>query len=238
MYYLGDIRTISPELPLAGRDQLALLLSGQAHSLGWKECRFMFRRLFQDPVAEVQPRESNHVPKNSDHTGLGKFDSFDEIYRNGPADQTSLPYDIMKVARMLASPHIASLSVESKRGSLMMALEAAGAEPKDIMQDAMVRQRALSDYEDGQQKKLRDFELFKAEQNRVIQEELDQINIEYLARIQTNVNEVAKQQDSLRAWQKSKQNELEAIAEACGYLAPPEAGGNCLVAALDRAARR
>jgi hypothetical protein len=71
-----------------------------------------------------------------------------------------------------------------------------------------------------------------------VQEELDQINAEYLARIQVNVNEVAKQQDSLRAWQKSKQHELAAIAEACGYLAPPEAAGNSLVAALDRAARR
>jgi hypothetical protein len=198
----------------------------------------MFRRLFQDPAADVQTRESNHVPKNSDHTGLGKFDSFDEIHSSSPADQTSLPYDIMKVARMLASPHISSMSVESKRGSLMMALEAAGAEPKDIMQDAMVRQRAISDYEDCQLKKLRDYESFKAEQNRIIQEELDQINIEYLARIQTNINEVAKQQDSLRAWQKAKQNELMAIAEACAYLAPPEAGGNSLVAALDRAARR
>jgi Zn/Cd-binding protein ZinT len=130
------------------------------------------------------------------------------------------------------------MSIESKRGSLMMALEAAGAEAKDILQDAMVRQRALSDYEDSQQKKLRDFESFKSEQNRIIQEELDQINAEYLARIQANVNEVAKQQDSLRAWQKSKQNELTAIAEACEYLAPSEASGNNLIAALDRAARR
>ena len=140
---------------------------------------------------------------------------------------------------MLESPHISSMSVESKRGSLMMALEAAGADAKDILQDAMVRQRALSDYEESQQRKLRDFEAFKAEETRGVQEELDQINAEYLARIQVNINEVAKQQDSLRAWQKSKQNELAAIAEACGYLAPPEASGsNNLVAALDRAARR
>src|SRR5580693_9726823 len=140
----------------------------------------MFRRLFQtSPTGSETQQEAPHeTPRATPcHPGLGKFDSFDEIYRSGPADQTNLPYDIMKVAHMLASPHISSLSMESKRGSLMMALEAAGAEPKDIMQDAMVRQRALSDYEDCQQKKLRDFELFKAEQNRIIQEELDQINI-------------------------------------------------------------
>jgi len=200
----------------------------------------MFRRLFQASPDEPQTREADSAQSNinTEHPGLGRFHSFDEIYRGGPSDQTNLPYDIMKVAGMLDSPHISGMSVESRRGSLMMALEAAGAEPKDILQDAMVRQRALSDYEDSQQKKLRDFESFKGEQNRIIQEELDQINTEYLARIQANVNEVAKQQDSLRAWQKSKQNELTAIAEACAYLAPPEAAGNSLVAALDRAARR
>jgi hypothetical protein len=199
----------------------------------------MFRRLFQESHAEVQTTipEAESMPKILEHTGLGKFDSFGEIYRSGPANQTHLPYDIMKVAQMLASPHLSSMSVESKRGSLMMALEAAGAEAKDILQDAMVRQRALSDYEDAQQKKLRDFESFKGEQSRIIQEELDHINAEYLARIQVNVNEVAKQQDALRAWQKNKHHELAVIAEACGYLAPPEAAGNSLVAALDRAAR-
>src|SRR5580692_7413375 len=196
----------------------------------------MFRRLFQtSPTgSETQQEALQETPRATPcHPGLGKFDSFDEIYRSGPANQTHLPYDIMKVSQMLESPHISTLSVESKRGSLMMALEAAGAEPKDILQDAMVRQRALSDYEDSQQKKLRDFESFKGEQNRIIQEELDHLNAEYLARIQANVNEVAKQQDALRAWQKGKQQELATIAEACGYLAPPEAAGNNLIAALD-----
>ncbi len=214
----------------------------------------MFRKLFQassgleiadsheeslDALAgninRSQIRDVENPPKS---VGLGKFESFDEIYRSGPANQPSLAYDIMKIAQMLESPHIAGLSAESKRGSLMMALEAASVEPKDILQDAMVRQRALSDYEESQQKKMRDFESYKAELNRGIQEELDRINGEYLARIQANVNEVAKQQDSLRAWQKSKQRELAVMAEACGYLAPPDVAANNLAAALDRAARR
>jgi hypothetical protein len=186
----------------------------------------------------LQTSRNEGFQKIPNHPGLGRFESFEEIYRSGPSTQPRLAYDIMKVARMLESPHIAGLSVESKRGSLMMALDAAGVEAKDILQDAMVRQRALSDYEECQQKKLRDFESFKCELNRSIQAELDQLNSEYLARIQANVNELAKQQDSLRSWQKSKQRELVLIAEACEYLAPPDALGNNLAAALDRAARR
>jgi hypothetical protein len=215
----------------------------------------MFKKLFQSPsagssIAELheepveapvvittrpQSREAETQPKV---TGIVRFESFEEIYRSGPSNQPSPAYDIMKIASMLESPHISGMSVESKRGSIMMALEAAGVEPKDILQDAMVRQRALSDYEEAQQKKMRDFESYKGELNRQIQEELDKINAEYLARIQANVNEIAKQQDQLRAWQKSKQHELTVMAEACSYLAPADASANNLAAALDRAARR
>src|SRR5579862_9466230 len=105
----------------------------------------MFRKLFQSPSAGVeiagshdesldalagninrsQAREFETPPKVA---GLGKFESFEDIYRSGPANQPILAYDIMKVAQMLESPHIATLSAESKRGSLMMALEAAGVE--------------------------------------------------------------------------------------------------------------
>jgi predicted ATP-binding protein involved in virulence len=186
-------------------------------------------------INRSQTREVENVAKSA---GLGRFESFEEIYRSGPANQPALAYDIIKVSQMLESLHIASLSAESKRGSLLMALEAAGVEPKDILQDAMVRQRALSDYEEAQQKKMRDFESHKAELNREIQEELDRINAEYLARIQANVNEIAKQQDALRAWQKSKQRELAMMAEACSYLVPPDSTANNLAATLDRAARR
>src|ERR1700722_1642594 len=125
----------------------------------------MFRGLFQtSPDAQSSVGcDSDQI--STDHPGLGRFHSFNEIYRSGPANHTDLPYDIMKVAKMLESPHISSMSAESQRGALMMALEAAGAEVTDILQDSMVRQRALSDYEDTQQKKLRDFESFKGEQN-------------------------------------------------------------------------
>lgn len=215
----------------------------------------MFKKLFQNasagsgiaelheepleaPVVNTARPQSREVEAPSKVTGLGRFESFEEIYRSGPSHQPSLAYDIMKIAQMLESPHIAGMSVESKRGSIMMALEAAGVEPKDILQDAMVRQRALSDYEEAQQKKMRDFESYKGELNREVQEELDRINADYLARIQANVNEIAKQQDALRAWQKAKQHQLAVMAEACGYLAPADASANNLAAALDRAARR
>src|SRR5689334_15338746 len=94
-----------------------------------------------------------------------KFDSFEEIYRSSHANLPRVSYSILKVADMLNSPHLAGMSMETKRGSVMMALEAAGVELKDMFQDAMLRTRALDDYEAAQQKKLQDFGSVKTEAN-------------------------------------------------------------------------
>src|ERR1700675_2252253 len=76
-----------------------------------------------------------------------RFDSFEEIYRSTPANLPRAAYSIMKVAEMLNSPHLAGMSIETRRGSVMMALEAAGVDAKDMLQDAMFRERAVDDYE-------------------------------------------------------------------------------------------
>jgi hypothetical protein len=118
-----------------------------------------------------------------------------------------------------------------------MALEAAGAEIEDLLQDAVVRQRALNDYEEKQQDRLRDFEAAIAEENRAIQGELDRVTSQYMARIQLNVDEVARQQDNFRAWQKSKQQECHRMTDAAALLVPQGSvsHNSALTAVLERA---
>ena len=54
---------------------------------------------------------------------------------------------------MLSSEHLRGLSSASKHSALLMALEAAGIAVKDILQDAVQRQRLLNDYEESQQRR-------------------------------------------------------------------------------------
>jgi hypothetical protein len=152
---------------------------------------------------------------------IGNFQAFDEIYRNAPVKQPRVAYDILKVAQMLDSQHLSGLSTEAKRCAVLMALEAAGVEAEDLLQDAMARQRALNDYEEDQQERLRNFEASKNKENSDIQLELERMTARYMARIQANIDEVAQQQDNFRAWQKRKQQELQCIAEAASFCAPP-----------------
>jgi len=119
------------------------------------------------------------------------FDSFREIYGRATEGAPPSGYTVLTVSSMLNSPHLAGMSTESKRGSIMMALDAAGVHVTDILQDAMLRQRALEEYEEQQQKKLRAFEAAKGEANRKLQAELDRITSEYMTKIQSNVDEVA-----------------------------------------------
>lgn len=177
------------------------------------------------------------VPAATDSTARPA--DFEQIYQYAAVKPPDLSYGILKVVGMVGSPHLKGMTPEAKRCALLMALEAAGAEVEDLLQDAVVRQRALNDYADKQQEKLNRFEGQKAEENRTIQAELDRITGQYMARIQANVDEVARQQDSLLAWQKKKQEESQRIADAAAYLvpegSPAHSGG--LTAVLERASQ-
>jgi hypothetical protein len=216
----------------------------------------MFKRLFQssDEGADTSKSDANHngatqlavaVAGFSDqYSGAGssiaacKTVSFEQIYNNAAAQPTRGDYDILKVIEMLNSQHLSGMSTETKRASLFMALEAAGVEVEDLLQDAVVRQRALNDYEEAQQTWLGGFETAKLEENRRIQAELDRLTSQYNSRIQSNLDEVARAQDDLRNWTKQKQQEVQRITEAATYCVPQNgaaAPGNNLASVLERA---
>ena len=170
---------------------------------------------------------------------LTKYLSFEQVYLNAAVKPTRIPYGILKVAEMLDSPHLSGMSPEAKRCSLLMALEAAGVEIEDLLQDAVVRQRALNDYEERQRNRVRDFDAVKAEENSKIQAELDRLTSQHLERIQANIEEVAREQDKMRTWQKGKQQESQRITEAATFCVPQgsAAAGGSLTAVLERATR-
>jgi hypothetical protein len=173
----------------------------------------------------------------ADASELAKYLSFEQVYLNAAVKPPRIPYGILKVADMVDSPHLSGMSPEAKRCSLMMALEAAGVEIEDLLQDAVVRQRALNDYEERQRNRVKDFDAVKTEENNKIQAELDRLTSQHLERIQANIEEVAREQDKMRAWQKGKQQESQRITEAATFCVPQgsAAAVGSLTAVLERA---
>lgn len=193
--------------------------------------------------AAAPPEEPAPTPRapaaviNAPAGSVPKYSPFDQIYQNAAIKPPRLSYGILKVAEMVNSGHLAGMSPEAKRCSILMALEAAGAEIEDLLQDAVVRQRALNDFEEGQRKRVEAFEQSKLDENTKIQQDLERITAQHVARIQTNLDEVAREQDNFRAWQRSKQQESQHITEAAAYCVPQgsAAGVNSLTAVLERA---
>jgi hypothetical protein len=163
------------------------------------------------------------------------FASFEQIYSNAAIKPPRIGYGILKVAAMANSAHLAALTPDAKRCSLLMALEAAGVEVEDLLQDAVVRQKALNEYEDVQQQKLKDFETVKLEENSKLQTELDRITGQFLTRIQANLEDIAREQDKFRGWQRLKQQEAQKITEAATFCVPQGSSTTGLAEVLERA---
>ena len=146
-------------------------------------------------------------------------------------------FGITKVVEMVNSQHLSGLSPDAKRCAVMMALEAVGVGIEELLQDAVVRQRALADDEQERQTTLRRFEEGKADENAKLQAELDGVTARFLSQMQANLDEVAREQDKFRFWQRKKQQETQQIAEAAAVCVPEGSGriGGSLTAVLERA---
>ncbi len=118
-----------------------------------------------------------------------------------------------KVVDMLNSDRIRELSKDIQRASVLMALDAAGTSPDDLLKDATHRQPALNSYEAGQQKQLEEFEERKSQENTKIQTETDRVTTHYAERLKQNNDQVVREKEALRNWQMAKQHEGQRISE-------------------------
>jgi hypothetical protein len=182
-------------------------------------------------LAEALEQSSSEESGSPAKTAL-----FEQIYQSAAAKPPRLSFGILKVAEMLDNRHLVGLTPEAKRSAVLMALDAVGAGIDDVLQDAVVRQRALNDYEEAQQRRLKEFEAAKASENTAVQADLDRLTREHMSRIQSNLDGVAREQDKLRNWQRMKQQESQRIADAAAFCVPPGGPGSAgLTQVLERA---
>jgi Asp-tRNA(Asn)/Glu-tRNA(Gln) amidotransferase A subunit family amidase len=144
-----------------------------------------------------------------------------EIYDSAQITTPPHGYTVLKVADMLRSEHIRDLPPDVKTKSVMVALDAAGVKVAEIVEDAVLRDRALDTYERVLQKALEDLRARKELENQQIEEEINQRVAELRARIDQNNAETSREQSDLIAWRARKRQEEERIAEAIGYFVSP-----------------
>jgi len=148
----------------------------------------------------------------------------EDIYRAAGVTVPRRGYSIIKVVEMLGSQHIRSLSPEMKRVAVLMALDAAGIPLDEVLQDAKARQEALNLYEAEQRTRAEAEWERRAEENAQIEAELERIKAHHMARINRNLEGVAREKASFEAWVALKQKESQGMGEAAELcLKPPVA---------------
>jgi hypothetical protein len=143
--------------------------------------------------------------------------SFDEIYKAAEIQPAPQGYTILKISQMLESEHIRNLPSDVKRSSVLVALDAAGVDIKDVIQDAVRRDRALDGYERVQQRAAEELEARKSKENSEIQVQIDKYVTEQRSKMQGNNEEVSREKERFTGWRLKKQQEEKKIAEAVGY---------------------
>ena len=143
--------------------------------------------------------------------------SFEEIYKAAEIPPAAKGYSILKVSQMLESEHIRNLPSDVRKSSVLVALDAAGVDIKEVIQDAVRRDRALDTYERVQQRAAEELEERKTKENSEIQAQIDKYVTEQRAKIQANNNEVSREKERFASWRLKKQQEEKKIDDAVGY---------------------
>ena len=154
-------------------------------------------------------------------TPRGDLLPLDDIYRSAGIVAPRMGYSITKVVEMLGSDHLRGLSDDVKRASVLMALHAAGIPLADILQDAAQRQSAVASYEAEQRGKFEEYWSRRAEENSLLQAEMERVTRQYVERMNRNLNEVAQEKEAFQKWQAAMQQEVQRISEAVTLCAQP-----------------
>ena len=177
------------------------------------------RRLFMKLRGQGAEEQPERTDRKAPHANP---DTFEQIYKAAAVKPPKIAYGIQKVADMAHSGHLEGMSPELKRRALLMALQAADTDESEVLNDLVIRQRALKEYEDAFQERVNLFEAGQLEQNRLRNEELAKITGQFKARIQANLDEVETRHREFRDWQENKRQLLHRFTEAAALCVPQE----------------
>lgn len=149
-------------------------------------------------------------------------ETLEQIYEGAAVKPPKIAYGIQKVAEMANSTHLSGMPADFKRRALLMALNAADTDEGQVLNDLVIRQRAIKEYEDSFLDRLNQFEAAQLEQNRLQHAELDKITLQFMARIQSNLDDVERRHKEFRAWQENRRQELQRFTEAAALCVPQE----------------
>ena len=157
-----------------------------------------------------------------------EFPSFEAIFQAFGIKDASAGFTVYRIEELLKSVHLKNASPEIKRSALMVALEALRISPEEVIQDAVKRDKALTQFEKIEERRLRELEQKKSEENKRLQEEMERIFNEIREKMEDNNNLIKDTRDKFQAWQQEKEKEEQRLSTVLQYFVSqevPEAHG-------------
>ncbi len=139
---------------------------------------------------------------------------FAAVYGEAGIEPPAHGYGIDKVGEMLENKRFAALSREAKATAIMVALEAAGAPIRDVVQDAVQRDRALDGFEADKERELSEIRTKNdgriKDLNAQLEELIQKINAEVQGLKQAS-EQAVQAFTALRARKRQEEERLHAI---------------------------
>jgi hypothetical protein len=125
------------------------------------------RDLPPETFAQAEPKA---VTRSQVPADVGDFDA---VYKEAGIRLPDHGYGIEKVAEMLESKRLATLSREVKATAVLAALEAARVPMRDVIQDAVLRDKALDAFEIAKEREVEELHARTAARIKAIRDEID-----------------------------------------------------------------
>jgi hypothetical protein len=138
-------------------------------------------------------------------------------------------YGVEKVAEMLQSKRLANLGREVKATAVLAALEAATVPVRDVVQDAVLRDKALDAFEAAKQKELGELRTRNEARMKSLQDEVQGLLQKINAEIEGLKKQSTEAEAAFAALQQRKQREEERLFEVVSYFI--DGGDNPVTAA-------
>ncbi len=143
--------------------------------------------------------------------------SFEAIFQAFGIKEPASGFTVYRAEELLKSVHLKNASAEIRRSALMVALEALRIPPEEVIQDAVKRDKALTQFEKIEERRLRELEQKKSEENKRLQEEMERIFNEIREKMEDNNNMLKELREKFQSWQQDKEKEEQRLSNVLQY---------------------
>ncbi len=148
--------------------------------------------------------------------------SFQAIYQAFGIKEPATGFTVYRAEELLNSIHLKNAAPDIRRSALMVALEALRIPAEEVIQDAVKRDKALTQFEKIEERRLREMEQKKSEENKRLQEEMERIFNEIREKMEDNNAAVKEARDKFQAWQEDKEKEERRLSGVLQYFVQQE----------------